>query len=199
MEFNRSRMDKALEDFRYAYRFNKLRNTELISYRRDSVKEIAQRNYRRTMDLRPDEIYGILSRCETLYFTDLTESYDDLAQLIVDDNQHSLLSSYIITLARGKILARSDYEIDIKHMGTDVKTELAALIDPPRYVPLNLFTRSAFEYLGLPMVGEGFTGFLTFQRTCKGLLELIEGLGILTADMTTVYEFLLLTYTKRCK
>jgi len=199
MECNESRMKKALEDFRYAYRFNKLKNTELISYRRDSVKEIAQRNYKKVRDLTDSEMYSILSRCESLYFTDLTETYNDVAQLIIKENPHSLLSGFIITLARGKIMARGDYILELKHMTSDVRTELASLIDPSKYVPLNMFTRSAFEYLGLPEPGEGFTDFLVFQRHCKELIEPIEDLGILTADLVTVYEFLLLTYSKRCK
>ena len=199
MEYDESRMKKALEDFRYAYRFNKLKNTDLIAYRRDSVKEIAQRNYRKVRDLEKKDILSMLGRCETIYFTDLTESYDDLAQLIVDDNPHGLLSGFLITLARGKIMARGDYELDLKHMGPEIKTELASLIDPPRYVPMNMFTRSAFYHLGIPVPEDSFTGYLRFQSTCKELIEYIEDLGILTADLTTVYEFLLLTYSKRCR
>ncbi|MGN1044677.1 MAG: hypothetical protein ACI4Q9_01815 [Candidatus Methanomethylophilaceae archaeon] len=199
MEYDEPHMRKALEDFRYAYRFNKLKNNDLIAYRRDSVKEVAQRNYRKVRDLEKKEILALLGRCETVYFTDLTGSYDDPAQQIVDDNPHGALSGFLITLARGKIMARGDYELELKHMSTDIRTELASLIDPQRYVPMNMFTRSAFGYLGIPLPGDDFTGYLRFMSLCKELIGTIEDLGILTADLTTVYEFLLLTYSKRCR
>ncbi len=196
-------MDTKIQDsvhaFVSAYRIGSLKNNELIAFTRESVQWFSEFKFRKVYELEEKVIWEMLNRCESVYFTDLTGSYDDIGSIILDKNNRGELGSYILRIASNGMLPRSEYERYLKKMDYDVKTELASRICPSNNIPYNMFTKAATTYLGMGPYYDSFPAYRTYVMDCTKLIEQLTIAGIVRADLHTVYEFLLFVYVNYCK
>ncbi len=198
MEMN-LKLNEALNEYASAYRTGRLRKIELISFNRNSNDFFREFRFRKKYELREDEVWNLLNLCESVYFTDLKGSYDDDAQSVIDSNYSGELGTYILNLGNTGYLSRTEYERPLKKMGFDIKTELAFHIKPENNIPMNMFTKASLRYLGLKDYNESFASYRTYVLDCMDMRETFSSVGIVRADLNTVYEFFLFVFEEHCK
>lgn len=190
--------EEAVRRFVLLYRTNGLSRNDMVRRRRECIQWFSSLRFKRVHDLRPEQMEELLSKADESFFLDYTDSYDDPAPLIVKDNLHGRLSSFLILLVRNKVLSRSEYDEPFRHMGPGIKTELAAMIDPSRYVAMDRFGRDAMKHLGLGPFEDGYLGYMNFLSGCRSIAESLQKAGILRADLSTASEFLLVVFSECC-
>lgn len=190
--------EEAARRFVFLYRTNGLSKNEMVRRRRECIQWFSSLRFKRVYDLKPHQIEEILSKTDASYFADYNDSYEDPASMIIRDNLHGRLSSFLILLVRNRILSRSEYDEPFKHMNCGIKTELAAMIDPSMYVAKDVFSEDAMKYLGFTGFGDSYLGYINFLAECRKMAESLQKAGILRADLSTVSEFLLVVFSECC-
>ncbi len=179
--------------FVFAYRTNALSSCDMVVRRRENIAWFGGLYFRRVYDLRDDQIADILSRCEVSYFSDRTDRYDDPAVRIIASNSHVRIASFLVSMIRNRTFSMSDYELGIEGMDGAVRTELISLVSPDKYVPMDEFTLSVFERLGMCDYSDTFMSYMRFLSAAKRIAAALQEAGILRADLTTATEFLYYT------
>ncbi len=179
-----------VRSFVTAYRTNSLAHEEMIVRRRENVKWFADLRFKRVYDLREDQIADILGRCEVSYYSDRTDRYDDPAVRIMGSNSHVRVASFLISMIRNRTFSMSDYELEIEGMDGAVRTELISMVAPDRYVPMDEFTLTLFQRLGMCDYSDSFMSYMRFQSAAAKIVSALQEAGILRADLSTATEFL---------
>ncbi len=179
--------------FVFAYRTNALASCDMVARRRENTAWFGSLYFRRVYDLRDDQIADILGRCEVSYFSDRTDRYDDPAVKIIASNSHVRISSFLVSMIHNRTFSMSDYELEIEGMDGAVRTELISMVSPGNNVPMDEFTLSVFEHLGMCDYSDTFMSYMRFVSAAKRIAGVLQENGILRADLVTATEFLYYT------